>query len=103
MILYRYELAKDDEWAQDSEIRLREFTVVRESDANYWISTNEYYPELTKIVRKNARKTYAYPTKKQALQNYIRRTKKHKALLERSLVFATTWLQQAENLYANLY
>lgn len=80
-----------------------EFPVVRESEASYWIGTNQFFPDQQRIVRKNARKTYAYDTQKKALYNYIRRTTKYKQILEWNLYGASVWLIYATALYANLY
>lgn len=103
MVLYRYEIERDYEWDNDSRLVLREYPVVKESEASYWIVINQWFPERKKIVRKNARKTFAYDTQKKALNNYIKRTRKYKAILTSNLAVASEWLRQAESLYDNLY
>lgn len=101
MNLYRYELWRN--YDDEVKLTLREFPVVRESEASYWIQLNEYYPELQKVVRKNARKTYAYSTQKKALYNYIRRTTKRTQYLQRDLRDARICLTEAEALYSKLH
>lgn len=103
MLLYRYTSRRSEDWENLNHIELHEYTVVRESDHSYWISTNQWFPEITKIVRKNARKTFAYTTKQKALYAYIKRTTVYKRILTDNLRIASEWLQEAESLYDNLY
>lgn len=102
MLLYRYQTVRMDEWG---EIRLKLLTyiVVRESAASYWITPNQFFPEKQKVVRKNARKTFAYDTQKKALYNYIRRTKKYQQILQSNIYATNRWITLAEALYANIY
>lgn len=102
MNLYRYTFVSD-EHPTEGRLKLHTYPVIRESEASYWIQTNDWFPDRLKICRKNARKTFAYPTQKQALNNYIRRTKKYKTILEYNMLRATYGLIEAERLYTNLY
>lgn len=101
MNLYRYELGRDSN--DEVKLRLKEFPVVRESQASYWIQLSEWYPERQKVVRKNARKTYAYSTQRKALYNYIRRTTNRVQYLQRDLRDARICLTEAEALYSKLH
>lgn len=101
MNLYRYELAYNYE--NEAELKLREYPVVRQSEHSYWIQTNQWYPEIQKIVRKNARKTFAYETPKKALYSYIKRTTKRVMYLQRDLTNAKKGLTRAEALYSHLF
>ena len=69
MELYRYQLSRDS--YDQPKLDLITFPVVRESQASYWIQLSEWFPEKQKIVRKDARKTYAYSTQKKALYSKL--------------------------------
>jgi hypothetical protein len=101
MVLYRYQLAYD--YADVATLKLHEYSVVRESEASYWIQLNDWNPALQKVVRKNARKTFAYDTQKKALNNYIKRTTKRVQYLQRDLSNARSGLIHAEALYSHLF
>lgn len=80
--LYRYELEYRNEDG-DTNIRLRELPVIRETEKCYFIDWG-YHPLLKneKRVSKDAYNTYAYDTKEQAKQHFIRRTNKRIAWFE---------------------
>lgn len=74
--LYRYEIEYRN-YDDDTQIRLREFTVIRETEHTYFIDANGYpWPKKIKRVSKNAINTYAYDTKEKAKDHFIRRTTK---------------------------
>jgi hypothetical protein len=70
--LYRYEIdyRSDD---NDTQVRLKEFPVIRETEHCYFINPI-YYPHKEKRVLKSAYNTYAYDTKEKAKEHFIRRT-----------------------------
>ncbi len=70
--LYRYEIEYTSEDG-DTQIRLSEFPVVRETEHCYFINPR-YYPHKEKRIRKKAMSTYAYDTKEKAKQQFIART-----------------------------
>lgn len=88
MNLYRYTFVSD-EHPTEGRLKLHTYPVIRESEASYWIQTNDWFPERKKIVRKNARKTFAYDTQKKALNNYIKRTRIYRDILTSNLALAT--------------
>lgn len=81
-ILYRYEIEYKNEDG-DTQIRLREFTVSRETEKCYFIDWG-YSPILKneKRISKDAYNTYAYSTKAEAKKHFIRRTNKRIAWFE---------------------
>lgn len=74
--LYRYEIDYKS-IDNDTQVRLREYTVFRETEKTYFIDIAGYpFPRKVKRVLKDAMNTYAYPTKELAKEHFIRRTKK---------------------------
>lgn len=73
--LYRYEIEYKNE-DDDTQVRLRKFTVIRETEHTYFI----YYPYLSsgkqKRISKTAMNTFAYTTKEKAKEHFINRTTK---------------------------
>jgi hypothetical protein len=74
-ILYRYEIEYKS-YDDDTTIRLREFKCFRETEHTYFISSEYAYlfGGKEKRVRKDADNTYAYDTKKKAVEHFVRRT-----------------------------
>lgn len=72
--LYRYEIeykSSDD----DTQIILREFPIIRETEATFFIKLEPYLSK-EKRVSKTAMNTYAYDTKEKAKKHFINRTEK---------------------------
>lgn len=59
--------------ADDYKIELEEYKSVRETKMGYWLEINRY---KEKFVLKVSTKRYAYPTKKEAFNNFKIRTKR---------------------------
>lgn len=72
-ILYRYEISYSSEDGPTS-IMLREFPVIRETEKTYFIHT--FYGYREKRVPKTAHNAYAFESKDDAKQHFIRRTNK---------------------------
>jgi len=73
MILYRYEIEYKS-WDDDTQVRLREFPVIKETEKTYLI--RDIYIGKLKRVLKDAMNTYAFDTKEKAKDHFIRRTNK---------------------------
>jgi len=97
MTFYRYsayqDAAKDiyGEYCRpafiDPRIRCREFDVLSETEKGYWIGMKGF--TLGKRwVSKTSRKKYAYPTKEQAWDNFVRRTERRINILSHQLEFS---------------
>lgn len=65
-LYYRY---YDRNYSDGGIISVTEYSVIRETEKSVWL--NVYGEE--KILRKNARRSFAYPTKELALNSYRRR------------------------------
>lgn len=74
-ILYRYEIEYKNE-DDDTQVRLREFEVERETEASYFISSFFTSNGKQKRISKTAYSTYAFDTKEKAKEHFIRRTQK---------------------------
>ena len=84
MRFYRYETYSFSTFGENklleihsAKLKLIEFSLVKQTPKGYWIgeyynSTIPYY--ATKWISKTSKKRYAYPTKEEALNNYIKRT-----------------------------
>ena len=80
---YRFSHLCSDEWGNATSIsqvkvRLSEFKLIKETPKGWWIGD---FDGKT-WVSKTAKKRYAYPTKKQAMEAYIARTSRYAEILE---------------------
>ena len=86
MIFYRYH--ETEVFEQNIKVDLHEYAMLRETPQGYWIiskhyanypkSMNSYLEKVKKWISKTSRKRYAYPTKGEAIRNFIRRKDKQK-------------------------
>ena len=98
MKFYRYEAVQyavigDDGEYTDShlpnpKLELRTYDLLRETSKGYWIGYGSLgYSRYSwkKWVSKTSKKRFAYPTEKEALTNYIKRTERRLEILERQV------------------
>jgi hypothetical protein len=99
MKFYRYEAIVYAEHDYDGElvspriripkIELRTYNLHKETPKGYWIGYGHYAPDMLRgnstWVSKTAKKRYAYPSKQEALTNYIKRTEKRIGILKSQL------------------
>lgn len=98
MKFYRYEareyavLDYDGEYVTSSipnpRLEVQEYELVKETPKGYWIGlyVKQYdKPYWKKWIPKKSRSRYAYPTKEEALENYIKRTERRISILKRQL------------------
>jgi len=99
MVLYRYEGSVTTEFISllsvktfltIPKITLVTFEVFKETPKGYWICE-----DAPIWVSKTSIKRYAYPTKEDALKNYIARTNKHIRLLKAKISKAEKLLKEA--------
>ena len=87
-------------------LELRDYDLIKETPKGYWIGYGFYIPNNlrgnAKWVSKTGRKRYAYPTKEEALENYIKRTQKRIKILERQAWTCKITLGLAENMQKRL-
>lgn len=76
-------------------IELREYDLIEETLKGYWIGIrNMKY----KWILKTSKKRWAYPTKDEALTNYLKRTESRIKILDRQLDFARAALSVANDI-----
>lgn len=96
---YRYEAVSYADMDHDGEyvrplfpnvkLELRTYNLHKETPKGYWIGHGFYAPHMLRgnstWVSKTAVKRYAYPTKEEALTNYIKRTERRIRILKSQL------------------
>lgn len=100
MKLYRYTKWCSDEtlldWNQKSNVKLSldEYNVIRNTQKGYviWVGSKEKWISAT------GKKRFAYPTKEEALTNFIARTKRSIWIMKHNIEFAKLALKEAEKL-----
>lgn len=92
MKFYRYEAvsyASGFSGFSSMRIELREFNLHKETPKGYWIGYGYYASDMlrgySRWVSKTGLKRYAYPTKEEAMTNYIKRTEKRVKILRGQL------------------
>ena len=78
-------------------LELREFVLKKETPKGYWIGY-KYWNFWKKWVSKTARKRYAYPTKEEAMTNYIKRTERRIVILKKQLEVSEIALSKAKTI-----
>lgn len=93
---YRYEAVQyasigiDDEYRASTipnpKLECYEYNLFKETEKGYWIGYGNFIPDKLRSnahwVSKTAKKRYAYPTKKEALIGYIKRTERRIGILK---------------------
>lgn len=93
MNFYRYETVEYASMGIDGEyerskfpnpkLELRTYNLMKETPKGYWIGYGSFSKFCwKKWIPKESRKRFAYPTKKEALNNYIKRTEKRIDIME---------------------
>lgn len=97
MKFYRYETREYASLDMDGEyepspypnpkLEVTEFSLHRETPKGYWIGYGDYVRKHLRgsshWVSKTSKKRYAYPTKTEALVNYIKRTERRVKIMKR--------------------
>ena len=94
MKFYRYEIKQYSNYGYDidgdyvpsslpptTKLELEEYNLIKETEKGYWIG----YTWFKKWVSKTSKKRFAYPTKEEALTNFIKRTERRINYLENDL------------------
>lgn len=74
-------------------LALRTFPLIKETPKGYWVGRDW----LKKWVSKTATKRYAYPTKEEALNNFIKRTERRVSILKAQLEWSEKALSAAQH------
>lgn len=102
---YRYEIDKyrssDVAFSNrlSTKLACRTFYLHKETPKGYWISSfkpGSMLESKDKWISKTSRKRFAYPTKEEALENYIFRTQCRVGYLEKNLEHAKNGLENAK-------
>lgn len=105
MKFYRYELHSygsvdefDNYVRSSTRLEVYEYHLVKETAKGYWISYFEGASSGDRWISKTAKKRFAYPTLEEALEGYIKRSERHKAILEARLRDVNIGLELAKNI-----
>ena len=103
-LFYRYEAiqyASTDECGEyctprftNPTIELKTYVLKKETEKGYWIGY-DISSSYIKWIPKKSKSRYAYPTKEEALTNYIKRTEKRVKILKNQMEFCQIALQKA--------
>ena len=93
--LYRFEQEYDE---RGVEIVLRRYKIISHTKCGVWINL---FFDKDKFVNQNARKQYASKTKKQALEQFIYRKRRHVSILDNQLMWANKALKMAIDMNNN--
>lgn len=102
MKFYRYEIQETSSMMgfAITDLKLITFNLHRETPKGYWIGHGQimegYLRSTSKWVSKTGRKRYAYPTKEQAMHNFMKRTEKRKEILKSQLEMVEDGLRKAK-------
>lgn len=112
-IFYRYEAVSYASMGSDGEyyspripniqVHLREYNLHKETPKGYWIGYGvpfEGYKSDSRWVSKNGKKRYAYPTKEEALTNFIKRNERRVKILKAQALSCEIAIGIAEKLFA---
>jgi hypothetical protein len=107
MNFYRYEsveyavLDYDGDYVSspipNPKLELRTYELKKETNKGYWIGFNGF-SSYKKWIPKISKKRYAYPTKEEAIINYIKRTEKRIKILQRQIYCSEITLRYAIDL-----
>jgi len=111
MKFYRYETIQYASLGMDGEyvsspipnptLQLIEYDMLKETPKGYWIGFGGFgYDKYNwkKWVSKTSVKRYAYPTKEEALQNFIKRTERRIKIMKYQLLSCEIGLGKAKNI-----
>ena len=110
MKFYRYEaheyavLDYDGEYVSspfpNPKLEVMEYELIKETPKGYWIGLrlNSWSETVhwKKWIPKSSKKRYAYPTKEEALTNYIKRTERRVSILKHQLRVSEISLRDAK-------
>jgi len=108
IIFYRYEAVQYVVHDVDGElilpefpnptVKLKKYDMLKETPKGYWIGDKHFPEVMYKWISKTSKKKFAYPTKQDALLNFIRRTQKRIKILEYQIIFCKMALNVTERI-----
>jgi hypothetical protein len=99
MKFYRY---KGVHYTTGWAVELTTYNLHKETPHGYWIipdyiqRNDDWANEIKRWIPKKSRKRYAYPTKEEAMTNFVARTKRYVVILEANLNAAKSYLHIAD-------
>lgn len=118
MEFYRYEIESRSHYGYDMDgnytssklpptitLELHEYVLYKETPKGYWICL-EFWKNGghgKRWISKTSRKRYAYPTKEEAMNNFLKRTEKRIKILKTQLYASEYGLHLANKLKENNY
>jgi hypothetical protein len=97
MKFYRFECRNSEVGVQ---IELITYSLIRETKAGYWIGYLIGGRHICpKLIPKKSLKRFAYPTKKEALTNYVKRSEKRVRILNSQLQTTELGILRAKDIY----
>ena len=98
-IFYRYETRS---YGDGIKVDLCEWKLLRPTPKGFWIvPANLPMETFKKWVSKESKKRFAYPTKEEAQENYIKRTERRIEILEWQMDVSRQGLTKAERIFNN--
>ena len=80
----------------NAKLNLETYGMLRETPKGYWIGYLDFGDLGKRWVSKTSKKRFAYPTKEEALKNFIYRTERRVAILDRQINISKIGLDLAE-------
>lgn len=110
MEFYRYEIRNysplEGTYFINPTVTLITFNLHKETPHGYWIGFGENKEGIlrskSRWIPKQSRKRYAYPTKLEAMDSFIKRTTKRHEILSNTLTVCTMALRDANIMYRDL-
>lgn len=102
MTFYRYDFIDTGEDSTNIIIVLKTFFLVKETPKGYWILENGWFFARQRWVSKTSKKRYAYPTKEQALTNFIKRKERYLRILRYKITSTKAAIKQAKSIKQKL-
>lgn len=105
MKFYRYEWVEyasmhDDDYnyvrpSPNPKIRITVFKLLKETKKGYWIAYSSFSDPWKKWVSKESKKRFAYPSKEEALNNFVKRTTVRMSYLQHTIDCCKIALREA--------
>lgn len=96
-----YDSEYDTTWLNPPEVQVTEYKLMRETPKGYWIG-HIWDTKPFKWISKTSRKRFAYPTKEEALNGFLIRTKRRIEILKSQIYQAEQALMTAERINGDI-
>jgi len=96
MTFYRYDFHDVGISIPEIRIYIIEFFLVKETPKGYWIQKKSPFMTKKRWIPKESRVRYAYPTKAEALEYFIKRKERYLSILESKVSSTKAAIQAAK-------